>query len=167
MTRTTLLFSILWLLAAPASAQDIQTIGLIEADFAGEPLSQTTISYLDRGQRLATASLTNTGGLTSLTIQAAEGNPVVIEALFNSTAPGPQTAPIYVTIGYFPSGMQPHWTSEDAPEPAQVIFEALDDTQAIGTFEAHLCFVPEGAYEPDTTNCQSISGRFETGLIRE
>lgn len=167
MTRTFVLFSTLWLLAAPVSAQDMQTIGLIEAVFADETLSQTTVSYLDDGQRRATASLANVANLTALTIQSADRTPVIIEAMFNSTEPGPQTAPIDVMIGYFPSGMQSYWTSEDAGEPAQLSFEVLDDTQAIGTFEALLCFVPEGAEEPDTANCEPISGRFETALIRE
>ncbi len=171
MTRPLLLLPAVLLFVSPVLAEDFQAIGVIEAEFSGEVLSQSTMSYLDQGRRLATASLTTVMGTTSLTIQGAEGKPVTIEAIFTSTEPDPQSSLTGLTVGYFPSGMRDFWTSEDAPEPAQITFEQLasagDDLHASGTFEALLCFVPEGAYEADTDNCQPIVGRFETGLIRE
>lgn len=171
MTRPLFLVAGIWLLAAPALAEDFQTIGQIEAVFDGETLSQTTMSYLDEGRRLATASLTNVMGMTSLSIQGAQGKPIAIEAMFTDANPDPQSNLVGLSVGYFPSGMRSHWTSEDAPEPARITFEGLDtaadDLHASGTFEALLCFVPEGAYEADIDNCQPISGRFDTGLIRE
>jgi hypothetical protein len=170
-TRPFLLALAFLLLASPVLAEDFQTIGLIEAEFDGETLSQTTMSYLDEGRRLATASLTTVMGATSLTIQGAEGKPITIEALFTNTEPDPRSNLIGLSVGYFPSGMRSSWTSEGAPEPAQITFERLDtaadNLHASGTFAALLCFVPEGADEADTENCQPIAGRFETGLIRE
>ncbi len=171
MTRHLLLVPAVLLLVSPVLAEDFQVIGMIEAEFSGEMLAQTTMSYLDEGRRLATASLTTVMGITSLTIQGAEGKPITIEANFTSIEPDPQSSLTGLSVGYFPSGMRDFWTSEDAPEPAQITFERLDsaggDLHASGTFEALLCFVPEGAYETDTDNCQPISGRFETGLIWE
>jgi hypothetical protein len=158
-------------LALPAQAEDFQTIGSIEAEFDGATLSQTTMSYLDAGKRLATASLASMSGLTTLTIQAAEGKPIVIEAMFTTAEPNPQSPPLDLSISYFPSGLKSFWTSEDAPEPARTSFDRLDtgtdDLHASGTFEALLCRVPEGAYESDTSDCQPITGRFDTGLVRE
>ena len=73
----------LLMLAVPTMAEDFRTIGLIEAEFDGATLSQTTMSYLERGTRLATASLTTRSGTTTLTIQGAEGK------LSTSTETGP------------------------------------------------------------------------------
>lgn len=171
MTRSILLVPAVLLLASPVFAEDFQTIGLIEAEFDGKTLSQTTMSYLDDGRRLATASLSTVMGVTDLTIQGAEGKPIVIEAQFTTEEPGPESSLMSLSVGYFPSGMRSYWVSEDSPEPAQITFERLDtaadDLHASGSFEAFLCFVPEGAYEADTDNCRAITGRFETGLVRE
>lgn len=171
MTRPILLVSAILLMASPLSAQDFQTIGMIEAEFDGETLSQTTMSYLDDGKRLATASLSTVMGVTSLTIQGAEGKPIVLEATFTTDEPGPGSSLISLSVGYFPSGMRSHWTSEDSPEPAQITFERLDTSvdalYASGSFAALLCLVPEGAYEADTDTCLPMTGRFETGLVRE
>ncbi|MEX0969673.1 MAG: hypothetical protein WD046_04405 [Paracoccaceae bacterium] len=158
-------------LAAPVFAQeDLQTIGQIEAAFDGETLSQTTVSYLAEGKREGTASLMTTSGYTSLSIYAAEGGPISIEVMYSTTAtPDQNSRPIDVTISYFPSGLAPYWTSEDAPEPAQIVFELLDtatdEPYARGTFEAVLCRVAQLGDEADIDNCKPISGRFDTGLI--
>lgn len=171
MTRPMFLVPAIWLLTTPVVAEDFQTIGMIEAEFDGETLSQTTMSYLDGGRRLATASLTTVMGTTRLAIMGAEGTPIIIEAIFTVSEPKPQSSPISLSVSYFPSGMRSYWTSEDAPAPAQITFERLDtaadDLHASGTFQALLCFVSEGAYDADTDNCQPIAGRFDTGLIRE
>lgn len=171
MPRTLLALFALSILALPAQAEDFRTIGLIEAEFGGEALSQPTMSYLDEGRRLATASLTTTMGVTSLTIQGAEGKPITIEAMFTTATPTPQSPVTGPSIAYFPSGMRSYWTSQDSPEPAQITFEQLDttadDLHASGAFAALLCFVPDGADTADTGNCQPIAGRFNTGLIRE
>ena len=170
---TRLLHSIpaLLMLTVPTLAKDFRTIGLIEAEFDGETLSQTTLSYLDGGQRLATASLNTRSGTTTLTIQGAEGKPITIEAMFTSAEPGPQSHLMTLAIGYFPDGMRSFWTSEDAPEPARITFDRLDtdveDLHASGTFEALLCLVSNGEYEADTDNCRPIAGRFDTDLVRE
>jgi hypothetical protein len=170
-SRLHICISALLLLAWSAQAEDFQTIGLIEAEFDGATLSQTTMSYLDEGKRLATASLNSRSGITAMTIQGAENNPITIEAMFTTAEPDPQSNLLNLSIGYFPAGLRSHWTSEDAPEPARITFERLDtetdDLHASGTFEALLCLVPEGAYEPDTSDCQPIAGRFDTGLVRE
>jgi hypothetical protein len=161
----------LLILALPALAEDFQTIGLIEAEFDGETLSQTTMSYLDDGRRLATASLNTQSGISTLTIQGAEGKPITIEVMFTGAEPDTQSNPMDLAIGYFPAGMRSFWTSEDASEPARITFDRLDtdvdNLHASGTFEALLCHVPEGAYEPDSGNCQPITGRFDTGLVRK
>lgn len=171
MTRPLLLVPAILCLGSPLLAEDFQTIGLIEAEFDGETLSQTTMSYLDEERRLATASLTTFMGITSLTIQGAQGKPIAIEAMFSAAEPDPKSNMMDPSVAYFPSGMRSFWTSDDAPEPAQITFERLDtatdELHASGTFEALLCFVPEGSYEADTENCQPIKGRFDTSLIRE
>ena len=160
----------LLMLAVPTMAEDFRTIGLIEAEFDGATLSQTTMSYLERGTRLATASLTTRSGTTTLTIQGAEGKPIVIEAMFTAE-PGPQSNPMTLEIGYFPDGMRSFWTSEEAPEPARITFDRLDtdvdNLHASGTFEALLCHVSDGDDEADTGNCRPIAGRFDTDLVRE
>lgn len=171
MTRALLLVPTVLLLTSPVLAEDFQTIGLIEAEFDGQTISQTTMSYLDNGRRLATASLTSAMGVTNLTIQGAEGRPIAIEAAFTTVEPGPESTLINVSVGYFPSGMWSSWTSERAPEPAQIVFERLetagDALYASGSFEALLCFLSEGADDADTNTCKPIAGRFETELVRE
>ena len=171
MIRSILTIPAVWLWALPVMADDFQKIGSIEAVFDGETLSQTTMSYLDEGRRLATATLTQTMGITSLTIYGAEGTPITIEAMFTASQPDPQSSLVDLSVSYFPSGMRSHWTSEDSPEPAQIAFERLetatDDLHASGTFEALLCFVPDGAYGADMNTCQPMAGRFDTGLVRE
>ena len=168
MTRLLHLVPALLMLTLPTLAEDFRTIGLIEAEFDGEALSQATMSYLDGDKRLATASLTTRGGTTTLTIQGAEGKPIVIEAMFGSAAPGAQSTPSALEIGFFPDGMRSFWTSGEAPEPARITFDRLDteadDLHASGTFEALLCLVSD---EADTGNCRPIAGRFDTDLLRE
>ena len=160
-------------LTSPALAQqDLQTIGRIEAEFDGEVLSQTTVSYLEEGTKIGTASLMTVSGYTNLSIYAAEGQPISIEVMHtNSATPDPTSRPLDMTISYFPSGLTPHWTSEGAPEPVRITFEQLDtatDTPYTrGTFGAVLCLIAELGDEADTGNCKPISGRFETQLIRD
>ncbi len=157
--------------AAPVFAQeDLQTIGQIEAVFDGETLSQTTVSYLAEGKREGTASLMTVSGYTSLTIFSIEGRPISIEAMYSSTAtPDPTSRPMSITISYFPTGLTPYWTSEDASESARITFDRLDtatDTpHASGTFEAVLCLVAELGEDADLGNCKPIAGRFDTQLI--
>src|SRR5690606_17969012 len=102
----------------------------IEAEFDGATLSQTTMSFVDEGQRLGTASLYSGSGLTIVTIQGAEGQPMVIEARFTTAEPDPQSDLVDVSIGYYPSGLGPHWTSDGAPEPARIAFERLETGSA-------------------------------------
>lgn len=160
-------------LTSPVFAQqDLQTIGQIEAEFDGDVLSQTTVSYLEGATKVGTASLTTVSGYTSLSIYAAEGRPVSIEAMYaNTAAPDPASRPLNTTISYFPSGLTPHWTSEGAPEPVKVTFEVLDtatDTpRARGTFEAVLCLLADLGDEADIENCKPIRGRFDTQLVRD
>lgn len=159
------------LLAAPVFAQqDLQTIGKIEAEFDGETLSQTTVSYLANGKREGTASLTTVGGYASLSIFAVEGRPIAIDAMYSSTAtPDPTSRPMNITINYFPTGFTSYWASEDAPEPVRITFDQLDtrtdSPYARGTFEGVLCFVSELNAPADLGNCKPIAGRFDTQLI--
>lgn len=159
------------LAAAPAFAQeDLQTIGQIEAVFDGETLSQTTVSYLEEGEREGTASLLTVSGYTSLSIFSVEGRPISIEAMYSSTAtPDATSRPTGITISYFPNGLTHYWTSEGAPEPARLTFEQLDtgtDTPlARGAFEALLCVVAELGEEANLDDCRPITGRFDTQLI--
>lgn len=171
MTRFFITLSAFGFLALAAQADDLQTIGLIEADFEGEALSQSTMSFVDEGQRLATASLSSFGPLTALVIYGAEGSQITIEAMFGTAEPDPQSAVQDVTVAYFPSGAQGYWTSEGAPEPARITFERLEtqteELHATGAFEALLCWLSEETEDADTTNCQLMTGRFDTELIRE
>lgn len=172
MTRIPLLTAFCIVLASAAHAQqDLTTIGQIEAEFDGETLSQTTVSYVDGGERLGTASVTRLGGLTSLSIYGSEARQLAIEAMYTTAAPDPATAPLDMTISYFPSGMTQFWTSEEAPQPARVTFERLDtasDTpHARGSFEAVLCQVAGLGQDADLGKCLPIKGRFDTTLILE
>lgn len=161
------------MLAAPVLAQeDLRTIGQIEAEFDGETLSKTTVSYLADGKREGTATLMTVSGITGLSMYAAEGRPIAIEVTYTSTATlDPTSRPINMEIGYFPSGLTPYWTSEGAPTPVDITFDQLDtatDTPyARGTFEATLCLVADIGEEADMDNCKSITGRFDTQLIIE
>jgi len=166
-----LLTVILGLAATPVFAQqDLQKIGQIEAEFDGETLSQTTVSYQDQGKREGTASLMSLSGYTSLSIFSVEGQPISIEVMYSSTAaPDPTSRPMSITISYFPTGLTPYWTSEDAPEPARITFDrldtAMDTPHASGTFDAVLCLVAELGEDADLGNCKPITGRFDTQLI--
>jgi hypothetical protein len=156
---------------AAFAQQDLTTIGQIEAEFDGETLSQTTVSYVDEGERLGTASLTRFGGLTSLSIYGSEARQLSIEAMYTIATPDPSTAPLDMTISYFPSGITQFWTSEEAPQPARVTFDRLDLTSdaphASGSFEAMLCQVSGLGQEADLGTCLPIKGRFDTALILE
>ncbi len=159
------------MLTAPVFAQeDLQTIGQIEAVFDGETLSQSTASFLAEGKREGTASLITVSGYTSLSIYAVEGRPISIEVMYRATpTPDLSSRPLDVTISYFPTGLSPYWTSEGAPEQAQIAFEALetatDRASARGTFEAVLCLVAKLGEQADIENCKPITGRFDTQLI--
>lgn len=161
------------MLAVPVLAQeDLRTLGQIEADFDGETLSKTTVSYLADGKREGTATLMTVSGYTTLSIYAAEGQPISIEVTYSSTAtPDPASRPMGMAISYFPSGLKSYWTSEDAPTPVRITFDQLDtatDTPyARGTFEAVLCLVAEIGTEADIGNCKRITGRFDTQVIVE
>lgn len=172
MTRITALAA--FCIALPAAAvaqQNLTTIGQIEAEFDGETLTQTTVSYVDGGERLGTASITRVGGLTGLSIYGSEARQLSIEAMYTTATPDPATSPLDMTISYFPSGMTQFWTSEEAPQPARVTFERLDTASeaphAAGSFEAVLCQVAGLGQEADPGNCLPIKGHFDTALVVE
>ena len=84
----------------------------------------------------------------------------------------PGAEPMAIEVMYMPTGMRPpFWTSDQAPSPASVSFDALSledgAGRASGTFSATLCIVETITSEPDTARCQPIEGRFDTQLLIE
>ncbi len=88
-----------------------------------------------------------------------------------SEQPGPQTAPIELTITYAPKGTKEYWTSMDAPTPGKITLTTLErkgnEGRAVGTFKALLCFAKDYSSGPDTKNCRPIDGSFDTKFFVE
>lgn len=171
--------SLLIALLAPASAAISEEFGRIEADFDSEEREWFTISLKQNGQTDASATFGRGRMTTDLHIQG-HPRPVFtasdvfsIDVMFiGGFVPGDK--PASVDIIHLPEGMSgPIWTSEGAPAPVVLIFEALETSEpgeigrAIGSFEAELCLKASITAEPDTSDCRLISGTFDTQVLME
>ncbi|MCL4675697.1 MAG: hypothetical protein KJZ59_06675, partial [Pararhodobacter sp.] len=153
------------LLAAPVLAFEIEDIGVIEARFGDESLSQPTVLARNDDEASPTAFLfLSGGGFSALSIAGygPDNKRLSLEVDYLSDQPGPDTGPIGLTITYAPQGTAQHWTSEDAPTPPMVTFSRLDidgeEGHATGTFAALLCYADGYGVEADTGNCRQIDG---------
>lgn len=84
----------------------------------------------------------------------------------------PETTPINVTISYSPPRpSKEFWTSDDAPNPATLIFTTFEtkgnEGRVVGTYQAELCRAESIEAEPDTGNCRPIEGTFDSMFFVE
>ncbi|NNU81381.1 hypothetical protein HMH01_13140 [Halovulum dunhuangense] len=152
--------------ATPSPAQQIEEIGSIEIDLAGEAASKSTVIATVGDEVSPTAFLLLTvGGFSSLTLMSGDGN-LAIDATFMSHAPGPQTALVSSAITYSKDGSMRVWTSEGAPEPLDLTFTDLtiDGRQghAAGSFRGLLCFADGLGVEANPNDCNTVEGSFDT-----
>jgi hypothetical protein len=158
--------------ATPGLAFETEEIGMIEASFDAETVAQPTVLARDGDQAQATAFMFLTGATAALSIAgySPDNARLSVEVDFMTEQPGPETAPLGMTISYAP-GTGGHWTSEDAPSAPTVTFTTLEaddeDGLAVGTFAAELCFAEgyEGGGDPG--DCRMIEGRFDTRFFVE
>jgi hypothetical protein len=162
------------ILTTPVLAFEIEEIGTIQATFDGESIAQPTVLARDKDQESATAFLMHPGaGFSSFSLAgySRDNKRLGIEVTYMTEKPGPQTAPVSLTITYSPQGKAAHWTSEEAPTPASISFTTLeaDDKvgRAVGGFVAVLCFSENYESGADSGNCRPIEGSFDTKLFVE
>jgi hypothetical protein len=159
--------------ASPSLAFEIEEIGMIEAIFGGTAIAQPTVIARDGDEASAMAFMFLTGISSALSISgySTDNARLSVEVGFMTEQPGPQTAPLGVTISYAPQGGAQHWTSEDAPSAPSVTFAMLEandeEGRAVGTFFAELCFAEDYEGGGDPGNCRMIEGRFDTRFFVE
>ncbi len=174
MKKVAAILSTLVILTTPALAYDIEEIGTIEANFGGEAIVQPTVLARDGDEASATAFLILPGGgMSNLSLAgySLDNKRLGLDASYMTEQPGPQTAPIAVTITYAPRGTKEHWTSDDAPTPPNITFTTLavegEEGRAVATFKALLCYAEDHDSGPDTGNCRPIEGSFDTRFTVE
>jgi hypothetical protein len=171
--KFTATFLALLMSATPSLAFEAEEIGMIEASFGAETIAQPTVRITDGDGVLTTTFMFLAGSFSSLTIEgfAADNAKLRVEVDFFTVQPGPETAPLGLTIHYSPQAGRKHWTSDDAPSAPAVTFTVLEanDTEgrAIGTFAAELCFAEDYEGGSDPGNCRMIEGRFDTRFFIE
>ncbi|MCL7466726.1 hypothetical protein [Phaeovulum sp. NW3] len=158
--------------ATPSLAFETEEIGMIEASFDAATITQPTVLARDGDQAQATAFMFLTGVNAALSIAGYSPDTarLSVEVDFMTEQPGPETAPMGMTISYAP-GKGGRWTSEDAPSAPTVAFATLnaddEEGRAIGTFVAELCFAEDYEGGGDPGNCRMIEGRFDTRFFVE
>jgi hypothetical protein len=171
--KFTLPFLVLFVSATPSLAYEIEEIGMIEASFGAETIAQPTVIVTDGDVAEGTAFMFLTGITASLSIAGygRDNARLGLDVDFMTEQPGPQTAPLNITISYAPQGGSQHWTSEDAPSAPVVTFTVLEanDTEgrAVGSFAAELCFAEDYGEDSDPGNCRMIEGHFDTRFFVE
>ena len=172
MARLAAIISTLMVLTTPALAVETEEIGKIKANFGGETIAQPTVIAKQGGKSSATAFLiVPGGGMSNLNLvgYSLDNKRLSLEISYMAEQPGPQTAPVDLTITYAPKGTQEHWTSEDAPTRGKITFTSLEtkgkEGSAVGTFKAQLCYVKDRSSGPDIKNCRPIEGSFDTKLF--
>lgn len=162
------------IVSTPVMAFDIEEIGQLAATFNGEDISQPTVLARDGDLAQGTAFLHSPGGgftLLSLSGYSADNKRLAVEIDFMSPDPGPQTAPLGLTITYSPTGSSKRWTSDGAPTEPAITFTTLEagaeEGRAVGSFTALLCYSED--YEDDGApdNCHPIEGNFDTRFFIE
>lgn len=170
--KFTAAFLALLVSATPSLAFETKEIGMIEANFDAETVAQPTVLARDGDQAQATAFMFLTGATAALSITgySPDNMRLSVELDFMTEQPGPQTAPLGMTISYAP-GTGGRWTSEDAPSEPTVTFTTLEandeEGRAAGTFAAELCFAEDYEGGGDPSNCRMIEGRFDTRFFVE
>lgn len=153
--------------AAASRPAYFEQIGLIEATYEGQPVSQPVVVLRQNQPDSATAMLHLSGASSTLEVagHVADDSRIAVELEFMTERPGPQTTPVAVSVSHGPRGSSQRWTSATSPEPAVVSFTALevdgDRGRAVGTFKAQLCPARKG--NSDTAGgCRPIEGSFDT-----
>jgi hypothetical protein len=156
--------------AAPVLAFETEDIGMIEATFNGEAITQPTVIARDGADAQATATLFLIGPFSDLSIAgfSLDNRRLGVDVQYMSQQPGPETTPMSLTITYDPPGPGGLWTSDDAPAPPSVTVTTLqiegEEGRAIGSFAAVLCYAEGYEAAADIANCHLIEGRFDTRI---
>ena len=173
MKISTLLFT-LGALTTPALAFEIEEIGLLQATFGEESITQPTVIAKADGQISPTAFLNVLGGgfsSLSLTGFNADNTRLDIGATFQADVPGPQTAAFQLDIQFKTPKEKGYWTSDGATTAASIAFTMLahDGTEgrAVGNFNGALCYAEDYGSDADTNNCRPIAGSFDTRFFVE
>lgn len=159
--------------ATPTFAFTTEEIGMIEANFDGVTIAQTTVLARDGDEASATAFMFLSGVTATLSIAgySTDNARLSVEVDFMTERPGPETPPLGVTISYAPRGTPPLWTSEERPTAPTVTFTTLEandqEGRVAGTFAAELCLAEDYEGGGDPGNCQMIEGRFDTRFFVE
>lgn len=162
----------LLLSATPSLAFETEEIGMIEASFDAATITQPTVLARDGDQAQATAFMFLTGVTAALSISGydTDNARLSVEVDYMTEQPGPETAPMGMTISYAP-GKGGRWTSEDAPSAPTVTFITLEaddeEGRAAGTFTAELCLAEDYEGGGDPGNCRVIKGHFDTRFFVE
>lgn len=166
-------FIIILVMSTPTFAFEIEEIGLIEASFDGGTITQPTVLARDGDEASPTASLFLTGVSATLNIAgfSMDNARLSVDVEFMTEQPGPETAPLGVTVIYAPQGHPPQWTSEERPTEPRVTFTTLEtdgeEGRAVGSFAAELCLAEDYEGGGDPGNCRMIKGRFDTRFFVE
>ena len=174
MMKFTYVFLALLVTVTPIFAFEIEEIGTIEASFDGGTISQPTVLARDGDEASPTAFLFLNGVTATLNIGgfSMDNARLSVDVEFMTEQPGPETAPLGVTVIYAPQGRPPQWTSEERPTAApRVTFTTLEtdgeEGRAAGSFAAELCLAEDYEGGGDPGNCRMIEGRFDTRFFVE
>lgn len=166
-------FLVLLVTVTPTFAFEIEEIGMIEASFDGGTITQPTVLARDGDEASPTAFLFLNGVTATLNIAgfSMDNARLSVDVEFMTEQPGPETAPLGVTVIYAPLGRPPQWTSEERPSEPRVTFTTLEiggeEGRAAGSFAAELCLAGDYEGGGDPGNCRMIEGRFDTRFFVE
>lgn len=174
MNKCFILLAVLIPLTTPALAFEVEEIGMIQADFDGQAITQPTVLATIESETTSTAYLhVLGGGYSSLSVVgfSMDNARLGVDVTFASEMPSADTAPLDVTVTFSPGDINGFWTSEDPPSAASVTFTTLSvdgkEGRATGTFDALLCYTEGPTSEPDPSNCRPIQGGFDTPITIE
>ena len=174
MNEASLFLAVFSVVATPALAFEIEEIGTLEADFAGEAIAQPTVRARDGDEVSSTAFLHISGaGFSSLNLAgfSHDNARLDIGVEFHSDTPDAGMPPYGVEISYAPTGTAQRWVSDEASGAVSVSFTTLsfegDEGQVTGTFSATLCYTESYEEDPDMNNCRPIEGSFDTPIAIE
>ena len=157
--------------ATPVTAFEIEEIGMIEANFDGESISQPVVIVSDGANEDATAFFMSPGGgFTALSLAALNVDRMALGLMldlnYQVALPAPEATPFSVEISYTRADEDGYWTSDQSPSAPVVTFSTLEfgdaEGRATGSFQAVLCYAEDYGSDADTGNCLPIEGRFDT-----
>lgn len=147
-------------------------IGELNATIGGEAYRGETVGAA--GERAASAEFRDLGAVKSVKIQAhdpaADGFMQNVLAVEFTLAGSDASAPVAgATISYWPTGMEGSFYHSEGSAPApQVTLDEVSFEQgaasASGRYTANLCRKADFFSEPDTSDCVTVEGTFDTAL---